>query len=95
MPLYSAERPVVERSGTLIMVDDDRMPLAPGSSRAQKSASARSAAIRLTGAIERRRHLPAIIREMLLTTTSRAAGAGHRPRRRRLDGAQRSTEGYF
>ena len=48
VPLYFAkERPVVERDGTLIMVDDERMPLQPGESRrCGGSVSARSAAIR-------------------------------------------------
>ena len=49
VPLYfAAERPVVERDGTLIMVDDDRMPLEPGETPQMRSrcASARSAAIR-------------------------------------------------
>ena len=49
VPLYfAAERPVVERDGTLIMVDDDRMPLAPGEApdAAGGCGSARSAAIR-------------------------------------------------
>ena len=37
VPLYfAAERPVVERDGTLIMVDDDRMPLRPGESAADE-----------------------------------------------------------
>ena len=47
VPLYFAkERPVVERSGTLIMVDDDRLPLNPARRRGcARSASARSAAI--------------------------------------------------
>ena len=48
VPLYFAkERPVVERDGTLIMVDDERMPLQPGETpRCGWCASARSAAIR-------------------------------------------------
>ena len=48
VPLYFAKpRPVVERDGTLIMVDDERMPLQPGEKpEMQTSASARSAAIR-------------------------------------------------
>ena len=49
VPLYfAAQRPVVERDGTLIMVDDDRMPLQAGrgAGDAARSASARSAAIR-------------------------------------------------
>ena len=49
VPLYFAgERPVVERDGTLIMVDDERMPLEPGEDAddARRCASARSAATR-------------------------------------------------
>ncbi len=49
VPLYfAAPRPVVERDGTLIMVDDDRMPLAArrGAARCAASGSARSAATR-------------------------------------------------
>ena len=49
VPLYfAAERPVVERDGTLIMVDDDRMPLQPGrgARSCAASGSARSAATR-------------------------------------------------
>ena len=49
VPLYyAAPRPVVDRDGTLIMVDDDRMPLAAGrgADDRSRSASARSAATR-------------------------------------------------
>ena len=49
VPLYfAAERPVVERDGTLIMVDDDRMPLRArrGAASCAACASARSAATR-------------------------------------------------
>ncbi len=49
VPLYfAAERPVVERDGTMIMVDDERMPLEPGEEPEHEAAfaSARSAAIR-------------------------------------------------
>ena len=48
VPLYfAAERPVVERDGTLIMVDDERMPLMPGEKpMRRRCASARSAATR-------------------------------------------------
>ena len=48
MPLYfAAERPVVERDGKLIMVDDERLPLLPGEMPQMRAcASARSAAIR-------------------------------------------------
>jgi sulfate adenylyltransferase subunit 2 len=53
VPLYfAAPRPVVERDGTLIMVDDDRMPLAPGESPVEKSVRFRTlGCYPLTGAI--------------------------------------------
>jgi sulfate adenylyltransferase subunit 2 len=77
VPLYLAkERPVVERDGTLIMVDDDRMPLAPGEKPMMKKVRFRTlGCYPLTGAIESDADtLPAIIQEMLLTTTSERQG---------------------
>ena len=77
VPLYySAERPVVERDGTLIMVDDDRMPLYPGERPALKKVRFRTlGCYPLTGAIESEADtLPAIIQEMLLTTSSERQG---------------------
>jgi len=77
VPLYfSAERPVVERDGTLIMVDDDRMPLYPGERPAMKKVRFRTlGCYPLTGAIESEADtLPAIIQEMLLTTSSERQG---------------------
>ncbi|PWR23394.1 sulfate adenylyltransferase subunit CysD [Zavarzinia compransoris] len=77
VPLYfSAERPVVERDGTLIMVDDDRMPLAPGETPVMKKVRFRTlGCYPLTGAIESEADtLPAIIQEMLLTRTSERQG---------------------
>ena len=77
VPLYyAAPRPVVERDGTLIMVDDDRMPLAPGEATTTKSVRFRTlGCYPLTGAIESdATTLPAIIQEMLLTTTSERQG---------------------
>jgi sulfate adenylyltransferase subunit 2 len=77
VPLYLAkERPVVERDGTLIMVDDDRMPLAPGEKPMMKKVRFRTlGCYPLTGAIESEADtLPAIIQEMLLTTTSERQG---------------------
>ncbi len=77
VPLYfAAERPVVERHGTLIMVDDDRMPLEPGEQLARKKVRFRTlGCYPLTGAIESDADtLPAIIREMLLTKTSERQG---------------------
>jgi sulfate adenylyltransferase subunit 2 len=77
VPLYfAAERPVVERDGTLIMVDDDRMPLYPGEQPMMKKVRFRTlGCYPLTGAIESNADtLPAIIQEMLLTTTSERQG---------------------
>jgi sulfate adenylyltransferase subunit 2 len=77
VPLYfSAERPVVERNGTLIMVDDDRMPLEPGEVPQLRSVRFRTlGCYPLTGAVESTAAtLPEIIQEMLLTTTSERQG---------------------
>ena len=77
VPLYFADvRPVVERNGTLIMVDDDRMPLEPGEVPQMKSVRFRTlGCYPLTGAVESTAQtLPEIIQEMLLTTTSERQG---------------------
>jgi sulfate adenylyltransferase subunit 2 len=77
VPLYfAAERPVVERNGTLIMVDDERMPLAAGEVPMLRKVRFRTlGCYPLTGAIESEADtLPAIIQEMLLTKTSERQG---------------------
>ena len=77
VPLYfAALRPVVERNGTLIMVDDERLPLAPGEQPLMKKVRFRTlGCYPLTGAIESEADtLPAIIQEMLLTSTSERQG---------------------
>jgi sulfate adenylyltransferase subunit 2 len=77
VPLYfSAERPVVERDGVLIMVDDDRMPLRPGEVPVMKKVRFRTlGCYPLSGAIESEATtLPAIIQEMLLATQSERQG---------------------
>jgi len=77
VPLYfAAERPVVERDGALIMVDDERMPLEPGEQPMMKKVRFRTlGCYPLTGAIESEADtLTAIIQEMLLTTTSERQG---------------------
>ncbi len=77
VPLYfSAERPVVERDGTLIMVDDDRFRLRPGETPRMRSVRFRTlGCYPLTGAVESTAAtLPEIIQEMLLTTTSERQG---------------------
>ncbi|MAR00196.1 MAG: sulfate adenylyltransferase subunit CysD [Oceanospirillaceae bacterium] len=77
VPLYySDKRPVVERDGMLIMVDDDRMPLEEGEVPEMKSVRFRTlGCYPLTGAVESEAAtLPEIIQEMLLTTTSERQG---------------------
>jgi len=77
VPLYySAVRPVVERDGVLIMVDDERMPLKEGEKPAMKNVRFRTlGCYPLTGAVESdAATLPEIIQEMLLTTTSERQG---------------------
>lgn len=77
VPLYfAAERPVVERDGTLIMVDDERMPLLPGEVPMMKKVRFRTlGCYPLTGAVESEAEtLPEIIQEMLLANTSERQG---------------------
>ncbi len=77
VPLYfAAKRPVVERDGALIMVDDERMPLAPGETPVERMVRFRTlGCYPLTGAVESEATtLPEIIQEMLLTTTSERQG---------------------
>ena len=77
VPLYFARpRPVVEREGSLIMVDDDRLPLRPGEKPMIKSVRFRTlGCYPLTGAVESTAAtLPDVIQEMLLTTTSERQG---------------------
>ena len=97
VPLYySAMRPVVERDGVLIMVDDDRMKLRPGEEAVEKMVRFRTlGCYPLTGAVESEATtLPDIIQEMLLTTTSERQG-------RVIDNddegsmEQKKAEGYF
>jgi sulfate adenylyltransferase subunit 2 len=77
VPLYfSQPRPVVKRDGALIMVDDDRMPLRDGEKPEMRWVRFRTlGCYPLTGAVESRADtLPAIIQEMLLTTSSERQG---------------------
>jgi sulfate adenylyltransferase subunit 2 len=77
VPLYyAAPRPVVERDGTLIMVDDERMPLREGEKPQMRTVRFRTlGCYPLTGAVESNADtLTAIIQEMLLTTTSERQG---------------------
>lgn len=97
VPLYlAAERPVVERDGTLIMVDDERMPLNPGEQPEMKMVRFRTlGCYPLTGAVESTAStLTEIIQEMLLARTSERQG-------RMIDHdqagsmEQKKREGYF
>ncbi len=96
VPLYfAAERPVVQREGTLIMIDDDRMPLRVGETPMMKKVRFRTlGCYPLTGAIESNAEtVEEIVQEMLLTTTSERQG-------RIIDGDNSSMEdkkkdGYF
>ena len=77
VPLYLADkRPVVERDGVLILVDDDRIPLEEGEEPMMKTVRFRTlGCYPLTGAVESHANtLPEIIQEMLLTTTSERQG---------------------
>ena len=97
VPLYLAkERPVVERDGILIMVDDERMPLEEGEVPQMKSVRFRTlGCYPLTGAVESTAStLTEIIEEMLLSTSSEREGrvidhdsAGSMEKKKR--------EGYF
>ena len=97
VPLYySAIRPVVNRDGMLIMVDDERMPLRPEETPVMKSVRFRTlGCYPLTGAVESEADtLEEIIQEMLLATTSERQG-------RAIDHdssgsmEQKKIEGYF
>jgi sulfate adenylyltransferase subunit 2 len=97
VPLYFAkERPVVERDGMLIMVDDDRMPIGEHEKVEMKKVRFRTlGCYPLTGAVESEATtLPEIIQEMLLATTSERQG-------RLIDHdqagsmEQKKREGYF
>ncbi|RIJ17364.1 sulfate adenylyltransferase subunit CysD [Henriciella mobilis] len=77
VPLYfAAERPVVERDGIMVMVDDDRLPLEPGEKPQMKKVRFRTlGCYPLTGAVESEAStITEIIEEMLRTTTSEREG---------------------
>ena len=77
VPLYfAAERPIVERDGAWILVDDERMPLAPGEKPMMRRVRFRTlGCYPLTGAIDSDADtLPAIIQEMLITRSSERQG---------------------
>ena len=77
VPLYfAAERPVVLRDGTWIMVDDDRMPMNEGEAPIMKKVRFRTlGCYPLTGAVESdATTVSDVIQEMLLSTSSERQG---------------------
>ncbi len=97
VPLYLAkERPVVERDGMLVMVDDDRMPLQQGEEPQIKMVRFRTlGCYPLTGAIESTATtLTKIIQEMLLTKTSEREGRAI-DKDSNASMEQKKQEGYF
>jgi sulfate adenylyltransferase subunit 2 len=71
----AAERPVVERDGLLILVDDERLPIAPDEVQARKVRFRTLGCYPLTGAVESEADtLEAVIAEMLVVTTSERQG---------------------
>jgi len=97
VPLYFAkERPVVRRNGTLIMRDDERLPLEPGEKPDLKKVRFRTlGCYPLSGAVESEADtIEKIIQEMLLATTSERQG-----RVIDYDGAasmeEKKKDGYF
>jgi sulfate adenylyltransferase subunit 2 len=93
---FAKHRPIVERDGALIMVDDDRLPIEPGETPEMRLVRFRTlGCYPFSGAIESTATtLPEIIREMLLAKTSERQG-------RMIDydeqGSmeQKKKEGYF
>lgn len=97
VPLYFAEvRPVVDRNGVLIMVDDDRLPFLPGEKPMMKKVRFRTlGCYPLTGAVESdAKNLEEVVQEMLLVKTSERQG-----RIIDYDGAasmeEKKKDGYF
>jgi len=77
VPLYFAkERPIVERDGALILVDDERLPLAPGEQPRMRKVRFRTlGCYPLTGAVESDADsVAAIVEEMLVTRSSERQG---------------------
>ncbi|MFZ2981819.1 MAG: sulfate adenylyltransferase subunit CysD [Sphingobium sp.] len=98
VPLYfSAPRPTVERDGMLLMVDDDRFPLAPGEVPVERSIRFRTlGCYPLTGAVESEATtLPQVIQEMLLTTTSERQGRAIDKDSGGAGMEKKKQEGYF
>jgi len=93
---FAAPRPVVERDGMLVMVDDERMPLQPGEQPQLRKVRFRTlGCYPLTGAIESEADdLPKVIQEMLVSRTSERQGRAidHDPS---ASMEKKKQEGYF
>ncbi len=98
VPLYLAQmRPTVERDGLLLMVDDDRFPLAPGEEPVMRSIRFRTlGCYPLTGAVESTAsNLAEVVQEMLLTTTSERQGRAIDKDEGGAGMEKKKQEGYF
>jgi len=98
VPLYmAAKRPTVERDGLLLMVDDERFPLAPGEEPVMRSIRFRTlGCYPLTGAIESEAAtLAEVVQEMLLTTTSERQGRAIDKDAGGAGMEKKKQEGYF
>ncbi|BBC70971.1 sulfate adenylyltransferase small subunit [Altererythrobacter sp. B11] len=98
VPLYmAAMRPTVERDGLLLMVDDDRFPLAAGEEPVMRSIRFRTlGCYPLTGAVESTAaNLSEVVQEMLLTTTSERQGRAIDRDAGDASMEKKKQEGYF
>ena len=98
VPLYmAAPRPTVERDGLLLMVDDERFPLAPGETPVMRSIRFRTlGCYPLTGAVESEAAtLAEVVQEMLLTTTSERQGRAIDKDAGGAGMEKKKQEGYF
>jgi sulfate adenylyltransferase subunit 2 len=92
---FAAPRPVVERDGALIVVDDERLPVAPGEARLRTVRFRTLGCYPLTGAIESQAEtLEAVVAEMLAARTSERQGRviDHDPA---ASMERKKREGYF
>ena len=98
VPLYFADiRPTVQRDGMLLMVDDERFPLAPGETPVMRSIRFRTlGCYPLTGAVlSSAKTLPEVIQETLLTTTSERQGRAIDKDAGGAGMEKKKQEGYF
>ena len=98
VPLYfAAERPVVERDGIMVMVDDDRLPLEPGEKPEMKKVRFRTlGCYPLTGAVESEAAtVRDVVQEMLRTTSSERQGRAIDKDEGGAGMEKKKAEGYF